>query len=1425
MLLASVVAAWGATANGPRAGGQNVAVDDLRRKQETQQRAAELARELVKNLLDVQMQQLEENGLTDRPLYTDVKTMRENIDGLVEAEMTEVVSLLLKAQGDTSERRDESFLAARQKIGEVLAGLLAERQNLSRRLRTAEIAAQVRRLIDVESVVRDDTSTLPMQTREQRELKQLATLADQRDAGKLYGKLLETLGEARGWGGEIARTAVDGLSLLKAGETGEHVAGAAASLESGDFTAAVEHESAAIRGLQVLLKKVKETQGLIEADRKAALEVVRELMRRQDELTDATKALQADQAAQADQAKQEELLKKQSMLGRDLTKLADMVLDKPQAAPLVERAEKASETASVELFNSQPAQAAKSQAMVRASLAAVEKQLQEETESALPDDRDAARLAQRAADLEKVREELKQARAKVAPLVKPETALPPTTKTTLDQTAKDVARAGHERDLPTPTAAKIREAARAARDAAKAQDDPSKSAEAKREEIAKADAALERAQADVEAAVADVRRAQPAVAAAELSRAAEALDRAAAAEREVAMKAAAEAAKPAKDADREAIAQLTDDHRLAAAVADDVAAAVGEQSPEAKQALAEAKAAAAEATKQLTMPNEAGAQSAMQQPAAQQPNAPQANALQPNAQQPGANTPAGAQAPKANPAGSANPSAANKATPENNANPQSKTGPEGTSPAAPMPAAPMPAATAGGDNKSPGEPPATQPASQPASQQNPAGENAPNAAVTPTPQALRNAAAQANAAAQKMTAAATQLRRQAAAQAGNLIKEAEKQLAVVTPAAKGVEQAATANNMHTAEAQAAVAAAQRAVETAEAEQMRAAGRPEAAELHELAAKIDQAATMQQAADAAAKKPARDPSESLDAVTMQQQAADETEKLLAQAEARPAAKNAAAQRKPDALVEPLKAAQRSAQEAARQTLAGKPAEAMQARADAVEALKQAAAAAKAEQAETAKKPPTGKVDPAAQQRATAAIAEAKKNAMAHAPLSTPSLDKAEKDSMAAEQAGLAAKSDETAEKQAAVGEKLAEAKKALEAAAAQLAAQGAEQMKKQAEATGKLAEQAAAVDPDALSALREAQQAAQGAAVAEPKPMPAAAAAARKEAAQSMQRAAASLAAREETVRRDQQLGQAMLASLAEQAQAAQDIAAQRGALAQAAAQMQAAPPAGAQAQPAAQSQARAAAETAARKLDEAMESFSQNAQVTGQAAQEVSGQNQIANPALAMALEKASGLPTPAMPEGAPQSPAGEAAPGEPAGAQQAPGAGAPPPPTRPAENATGLQPPGQMGKGFTPNSPETTAKMMAGPQAMQQMTQLAQGSTPPKPGSAPGQMPNTAAAPQANAGQPGQSTQASNSPQEQQNRPSQQARDSGQPFVNNSARIAADTTVAARMPAADEPWMAKLPAELRNAIRAEAQRPAPRGYEERLRNYFKNID
>jgi hypothetical protein len=40
-----------------------------------------------------------------------------------------------------------------------------------------------------------------------------------------------------------------------------------------------------------------------------------------------------------------------------------------------------------------------------------------------------------------------------------------------------------------------------------------------------------------------------------------------------------------------------------------------------------------------------------------------------------------------------------------------------------------------------------------------------------------------------------------------------------------------------------------------------------------------------------------------------------------------------------------------------------------------------------------------------------------------------------------------------------------------------------------------------------------------------------------------------------------------------------------------------------------------------------------------------------------------------------------------------------------------------------------------------------------------------------------------------------------------------------------EETWFLKLPPDLRQAIRAESQRRAPPGYEDRLRRYFESID
>src|SRR5688572_6381466 len=72
--------------------------DSLRTKQDAQQRARSMARELMSSILEIQLAQLQENGLEKLPIYTEISSMRQNIDKLVENEMLGVVEILVQAQ-------------------------------------------------------------------------------------------------------------------------------------------------------------------------------------------------------------------------------------------------------------------------------------------------------------------------------------------------------------------------------------------------------------------------------------------------------------------------------------------------------------------------------------------------------------------------------------------------------------------------------------------------------------------------------------------------------------------------------------------------------------------------------------------------------------------------------------------------------------------------------------------------------------------------------------------------------------------------------------------------------------------------------------------------------------------------------------------------------------------------------------------------------------------------------------------------------------------------------------------------------------------------------------------------------------------------------------------------------------------------------
>ncbi|MEK6233896.1 MAG: hypothetical protein N2C14_04215, partial [Planctomycetales bacterium] len=292
-------------------------VKSLRRKQESQNRARAMAHELVSTILDVQMQQLKENGLDELQIYKDIKSMRKNISGLIEAEMIEVVELLDRAQQGDRAEREEAYQTARTQIRKVVVTLAHERQKLALRLRTAELAAQVKRLIELQTVAYRTTKTLPEQAQREREQSALSVIEDQRDVNGLFVLLVESLSAIREWSGPVGAGAGDGLQILKAGQAGDNLDSALRQIQATKYLDAAEHQRQVIAVLRKLLEKVEEIQGLIGSDQESLLELIRNLKEEQNKLRVETKKSDPadDDAATA-------LAQKQSDLHQDLGKLS-----------------------------------------------------------------------------------------------------------------------------------------------------------------------------------------------------------------------------------------------------------------------------------------------------------------------------------------------------------------------------------------------------------------------------------------------------------------------------------------------------------------------------------------------------------------------------------------------------------------------------------------------------------------------------------------------------------------------------------------------------------------------------------------------------------------------------------------------------------------------------------------------------------------------------------------------------------------------------------------------------------------------------------------------------------------------------------------------------------------------------------------------
>jgi len=510
------------------AAAQTLEPETLRRKQEDQQRARTMTRELLGNVLDLQLRQLEENGLEDLPVYRDIQLMRDNLQQVVDAEMTKVVELLAAAQRQPAGDREQSFVEARKLIRTVVVRLSAERQSLLRRLKAAELAEQARRLVQLQVNVQAVVKSIPEEARTRQETLALKAREDQQDVKGLFFPLLETLDDVRSWGGPMANVCQDALSILQAAEVGQHLDRAETELAAEHFAPTVEHQEGVLKGLRELLKLLDKTQGVLAGENRAAIERLHALAEKQEKLRDETRKLDPNEPPPRS------VVEQQAAIQKELAELDRSVAITPTADRLLEQAEVAAKDATADLFDGQYQKAVSDQGQVLGNLAALEDML---SAGARGDDAD-----QTAAELADLVESLKDVQDKLAQAEMQEDAAEKQAKTDnraaapLEQQAADtIAEAAKAAALPDAVKSQLEIAEKSARSA---QDALTKTTGPATPEISetvdRAQTALDRAQATVASALHDAERRAAAVKIGELARAAEALERAAAEERDVA---------------------------------------------------------------------------------------------------------------------------------------------------------------------------------------------------------------------------------------------------------------------------------------------------------------------------------------------------------------------------------------------------------------------------------------------------------------------------------------------------------------------------------------------------------------------------------------------------------------------------------------------------------------------------------------------------------------------------------------------------------------------------------------------------------------------------------------------------------------------------------------------------------------------------
>jgi chromosome segregation ATPase len=268
---------------------------------------------------------------------------------------------------------------------------------------------------------------------------------------KLYFQLAAALQDVSTWGGVAGAGASDGLRILKAAQVEPELKNAADSLGKADFPVAAKSQQSVIKGLSALLEKLDETQGLIDSDREEALRLVREMLKKQQQLRELTKQTELNEKTA------EPLIEQQAQIHKELGKLAEALSKYPTTEPLLEQAKSRAFEATASLFEEKKPPALDQQNEVIGALAQIEKVLEQGLDLE-QSSKSADELAEDVKRLEELKKQLaeaqkEQAKANAAAANKPQEAAQQE-----KQVAEDLAKTDTLGDLPSSVDAKLNDA-------------------------------------------------------------------------------------------------------------------------------------------------------------------------------------------------------------------------------------------------------------------------------------------------------------------------------------------------------------------------------------------------------------------------------------------------------------------------------------------------------------------------------------------------------------------------------------------------------------------------------------------------------------------------------------------------------------------------------------------------------------------------------------------------------------------------------------------------------------------------------------------------------------------------------------------------------------------------------------------------------